>query len=265
MSIPQKAIILIKPNFNSDDPFPATSNPETILAIIEYVKKFNPKTIIVADASFIGFLPTKNTMKKTGAFKAIKDAGAEVIGFEEDEFISVLPKAAKNWNRPFHMAKLYLEADFVINQPVIKTHKFAGYSISLKNTIGAIMTEDRPLMHRLPKERFKKMTAELNLARPVDFIIIDGQKVMVTGGPFSGKVKQANLIIATKDPVAADATGLAILKSLGTVKHIQNNSVWEQPVLKHAVELGLGANSKKEIKILSSGIDEIKSIEKNLD
>lgn len=264
MEISRNATILIKPNQNSNDPFPATSNPETVAALINYVKRFDPGKIVVADASFEGFLPTMRTMRETGVLKAAQEAGAQVVAFEEGEFVSVLPEDAGNWSRPFRVAKLYMEADYVINQCVIKTHKYAVYSMALKNTIGAILNDDRPLMHRAADDRFRRMVAELNLARPPDFVILDGQKAMVAGGPFSGTVKEPNLLIATRDPVAADAVGLAVLKHLGTTDRIQTISPWDQPVLKRAAELGLGAGSREEIDLVSEGIPEIDEIEKRL-
>lgn len=264
MDIPPQATVLIKPNQNSSDPFPATSNPKTVAALVSYVKRFDPKRTVVADASFAGFLPTMKTMKTTGVFQAAQEAGAEAVALEDDEFISVLPEGAENWSQPFRVSKLYLEADYVINQPVIKTHKYAIYSMALKNTIGVILNTDRPLMHSSPDDRFRRMVAELNLARPPDFVVLDGQKAMVTGGPFSGEVKEANLLIATKDLVAADAVGLAVLKYLGTTDRIQSSSVWDQPVLKRAAELGLGARSREEIDLVADGIAEIKEIEAHL-
>lgn len=136
--------------------------------------------------------------------------------------------------------------------------------MALKNTNGAILNDDRPLMHRAADDRFRRMVAELNLARPPDFVILDGQKAMVSGGPSSGRVKEANLLIATKDPVVADAVGLAVLKHLGTTECIENISVWDQPLLKRAIQLGLGARSSEEIDLVSDGVSEINEIEKYL-
>ncbi len=261
MEIPAKATVLIKPNQNSDDPFPATSNAATVAYLVNYIKRFHPEQVIVADASFAGFLPSIRTMKQTGIFQAAQEAGAKVVGLEEEEFITVMPEGAAHWERPFRISKLYMDADYVINQPVIKTHRYAGYSMALKNTIGVINNNDRPLMHRAADDRFRRMVAELNLARPPDFIVLDGQKAMVTGGPFSGQIREANLVIATKDMVAADAVGLAVLKYLGTTAKIENISVWDQLVLEYAGKIGLGARSRKEIELVSDGIPEIKEIE----
>jgi uncharacterized protein (DUF362 family) len=264
MEIPKNATILIKPNQNSNDPFPATSNPDTVASLVRYIKRFSPKRVIVADASNQYYLPTVSSMEATGLLQAARAEGAEVIGLEDGEFIPVRPEQASSWEEPFYVSKLFVDADYVISQPVVKTHSLAIYTMALKNTIGVINYDSRPLMHAAPGPTFWRMIAELNLVRQPDFILLDGWKAMVTGGPFSGGVKEPHIIIGTRDVLAADAVGLALLKHLGTENRIHTQSVWEQPVLKHGVELNLGAKSRDEIDIVSEGVEEIEEIKKNL-
>ena len=108
------------------------------------------------------------------------------------------------------------------------------------------------------------MLAELHLARTADFIIMDGTKVFVEGGPTEGKVIEAGLIVASNDIIANDTVGLAILKTLGTVDKIRDNSVWSQPQIIRAVELELGVRSINEIKISSENVRDIDHIISNL-
>ena len=56
----------------------------------------------------------------------------------------------------------------------------------------------------------------------------------------------------------------AILKTLGTVDKIQDNSVWSQPQIVRAVELELGVRSIAEIKISSENVRDIDHIISNL-
>ena len=108
------------------------------------------------------------------------------------------------------------------------------------------------------------MLAELHLARTADFIIMDGTKVFVEGGPTEGKVVEADLVVASNDIIANDTVGLAILKTLGTVDKIRNNTVWSQPQITRAVELELGARSINDIKISSENVGDINQIISNL-
>ena len=111
------------------------------------------------------------------------------------------------------------------------------------------------------------MLAELHLARTADFIIMDGTKVFVEGGPTEGKIVEAGLVVASNDIIANDTVGLAILKTLGTIDKIQDNSIsiWSQPQIARAVELELGARSTREIKINSENVSDIDHIISNLE
>ena len=58
----------------------------------------------------------------------------------------------------------------------------------------------------------------------------------------------------TTDPIAADATGVAVLKSIGCEERLQNRSVWETPFLRHGIEIGLGINSVEKLDLRAEGI-----------
>ena len=87
---------------------------------------------------------------------------------------------------------------------------------------------------------FGNMIAESNLVYMPDFYISDATKCFVTDGPNMGTLREPDIVLASSDVIANDAVGLALLKTLGTVPKIQEHSVWAQPQIKRAVELGLG-------------------------
>ena len=136
--------------------------------------------------------------------------------------------------------------------PVIKTHRAATYSISLKNFIGVIHPRNRPSIFR-PKE-WEEIIAEMNLAVHPDLIIADGTTSMVAGGPWRGTDAETNLIMASGDRIAIDLAGLALIKSFLKWEGVSAIPVWEQRQIKRAVELGLGASSPAEIDILSASL-----------
>ncbi|MCL6471997.1 MAG: DUF362 domain-containing protein [Firmicutes bacterium] len=249
-------VVLIKPNVNSNDPFPATSNPETVVALVNYVKQYKPRQIIVGDASNASYLPTVDSMRDLGIYQAAQEAGADVVGFEEGVWVEVAPPGAKHWHQ-FKVSEVLLNADYVISQCVVKTHFLAGYSMALKNWMGVVDHRSRYSLHMSARDLFYKRIAELNLARPADFVLLDGTWAMVTGGPFHGDTINANLMVATANITAADAVGLSILKYLGTTERIENVSVWSQPVLRHGVEIGLGAKSGADIELICRNFDDV--------
>jgi uncharacterized protein (DUF362 family) len=99
-----------------------------------------------------------------------------------------------------------LEADVLIAAPVAKSHSGAGVSLSLKGQMGLI--RDRGAMH----SRYDLATSivDLNLLVKPNLAVIDATRVLTTGGPGGpGRVIAPGEVIASADPVAADALAVA--------------------------------------------------------
>ena len=262
--------VLIKPNVNSDDPYPATTNPAVVRAVIEVVKGYNPGRILVADRSNATYNSLR-AMQRTGIYEQASDAGAEVLGLENEEWVNVKPRGASYW-QSLRVPRLLLDADYVINVPVAHTHFLAGYSMALKNWIGMIHPADRNLLHRAQPDYetsnsssppddlvhyYGVRIAEANLPRHADFVVIDATKAFISGGPFSGEAVQPNIVIASPDMIAADAAGLALLTYLGAWDAVSKTSVWQQPQIAHAIELGLGVTGYRDIALSAEGVNDI--------
>jgi uncharacterized protein (DUF362 family) len=254
--------VMLKPNFNTGNQNPASANPEVIRQVIRLVKKQNPLQIIVADRS--GFwLDTEKCMEQNGITNVANEEGAELAALEDLEWEKITPKLALNWPKGFRIPKLLNEVDYVISIPVLKTHSIANFSMAIKNWVGILYSKDRASdlhLYNSKEEIFGYKLAELHLARVPDFIIMDGSRAFVEGGPTEGKIVDSNLIVASNDVIANDVTGLAILKNLGTIKKIRDRNVWEHPQIIRAIQIGLGVKSSSGIELNSEGIDYINNI-----
>jgi uncharacterized protein (DUF362 family) len=102
-------------------------------------------------------------------------------------------------------------------------------------------------LHGSPYQR--QMIAEINKHYTVDFVLMDGIKAFTTGGPDRGTLVEPNLLLASRDRVAIDAVGVAILKMYGAKGKVGEADIFEQDQLKRAAELGLGVKSAAEIKL----------------
>ena len=125
-----------------------------------------------------------------------------------------------------------LEADVLIAAPVAKSHSGAGVSLSLKGQMGLI--RDRGAMH----SRYDLSTSivDLNLRLKPDLAVIDATRILTTGGPGGpGKVIAPGEVIASADPVAADALAVASYEWYG--RTIQPRQV---AYIRLAHERGLG-------------------------
>jgi uncharacterized protein (DUF362 family) len=90
---------------------------------------------------------------------------------------------------------------------------------------------------------------ELSLPVGPDLIIMDGRKSFVTGGPDNGEVVEPNVILASGDRIAIDVEGVKILQSYPRDNLIKA-PVWEMPLIRRAVELGLGAKNKADYRVV---------------
>ncbi len=236
--------VLVKPNVVSGNPSPATTNPEVIRAMVKLLTEAGAKRIYVGDMSALLTLPTKKNMEKTGILKAAEEAGAEPLFFEDHGWVKVdLPEA--KYIKEAHVSEWIYKVDRVVNVPVIKTHRSAAYTITLKNFIGATHGRQRPYL--IDPAHWEEIVAEFNLAYQPHLNLVDGTRVMVSGGPWSGDEERAGLILASGDRIAADVIGLSLIKHYGRSKEIVGRGVWEQRQIKRAVELGLGVKDSNSI------------------
>lgn len=247
--------VLIKPNLNTADPYPASSHPDTMEAILELVSEMGAKSMALGDRS--GPADTGEVMKELGLPAMCKRHGAKLINFEElppDKWQRMRPPVT-HWSKGFLFARPVMEAGAVVSTCCLKTHGFGGvFTMSLKLSIGAVHGSDMRELHS-SFISMRKMIAEVNTAYSPALIVMDAIEAFTDKGPMSGPMKHAGLILAGTDRVAMDATGIAILKHLKSNKAIMDKPIYEQEQIAHAVELKLGAASPDEIELLHSPKD----------
>jgi uncharacterized protein (DUF362 family) len=248
----QNKTVLVKPNVVGGRKNPTTTNPEVVRGVVSVLYEEGASRVFVGDMSALIRLSTKRNMEKTGIKKAAEDAGARVLYFEDYDWIRIkLPRG--KYIKEVDVSEWIFNVDRIINLPVIKTHKYAHYSICLKNFVGATHFKQRPYF--VDKRHWEEVVSEINLAYSPDLNIVDGTTIMVEGGPWKGKEMEANLIISSGDRIAADAVGLGIIKAFGLWQNDTSGSVWDQRQIKRAREIGLGANNRNEIKLLNASLD----------
>ena len=263
--------VLIKPNCNTDDPFPASSHPEMIRQVAERLidHGVQPSNIVIGEMSGKGRgLPTRCTMENMGLAKIAKDLALRLNPFEEEEWITVKPPKAHHWPEGIRIPRQLYEASRVINVPAMKTHMSADFTLGLKAAVGLIDAQGRDWLHN--GEAFSQKIAELNLVYSADLTVLDGIKCFTTRGPSEGKLAEPGIVIVGGDRVAVDAVGVALLKQLGAV-NIAERKVAEHVQLTWAAELGLGNLNPDKIEVRAANPekdptfqDTVSAIKKNL-
>jgi uncharacterized protein (DUF362 family) len=266
LGIKKGSTVLIRPNANTADLPPGSTNPEVLRGAIRAAKAYDPEKVIVAEKSMTT-LETEKVLKKLGLWQAAEAEGVdEILTFDEMKRRHVEPRGAYSWLYGFDVPEFLESIDYTIALPVIKTHWTATFTMGLKSQISITSDRDR---RQLPHGQgwdtlFGNMIAESNLVHKPDFYISDATKCFVTEGPNIGTLREPDIVLASSDVIANDAVGLALLKTLGTIPKIRDHSVWAQPQIKRALELNLGVRSREEITIKSAGIEEIEEIIANL-
>lgn len=241
--------VIFKPNFNTPDPYPASSSMETIKQIIKKLKEMGAKSIIVAERS--GPVNTAATFEKKGLYELAKELDFEIVDLTDVSKDSILknPEGC-HWKNGFLFAKIYNNAECIIETCCLKTHRYGGhFTLSLKNAVGLVNQKNMAELHSSKHQR--KMIAEINTVYKPDLVIMDGLVAFVDGGPMQGTRKDANVFIAGTDKVAIDATGVAILRILGTTPEVNNGPIFEQEQIKRAIELAIGITSPDEIEFIT--------------
>jgi uncharacterized protein (DUF362 family) len=244
--------VLIKPNILNDRPPPSTTSASVVGAVVEAVRQSGARHVTVADGSGIIRLPTVDNLVATGIRTTAERGGATVMALEEHPWVRVEPAQAQAIRRYFVSQPVY-EADLIVNVPVIKTHRFAEYSCSLKNVVGVIHPRYRPSVTFLSGNWHERI-AELNLAVHPQLTIADGTTVMIAGGPTSGTSAAADLLLLSGDRVALDVIAVGLLRAYGAWPKVQGMRIEDQRQIKRAAELGLGVREARRIELVSQSI-----------
>jgi uncharacterized protein (DUF362 family) len=240
--------VYLKPNFNTADPAPGSTHNDTLEALLAAVSAARPRRLVLGERS--GPAQAAEVFRQLGIPGLCDKYGAELLNLETlspDEWV-VFDRPGLHWGGGFSVPKALVESDAVVCTCCLKTHGFGGvYSNALKLAVG-LTPKDFMKLHT-PDIRLK--IAELNLAYTPDFVLSDAVEVFTDGGPMDGKRVRANTMLISRDRVALDAVGLAILKSLGTNSAIADTPIFKQEQIARAVELGLGASSPDAIELVT--------------
>jgi uncharacterized protein (DUF362 family) len=236
--------ILVKANFNTSDPPPASSDPQFVKSVIELLYEHGAGKVVLGESSMIS-QSTKETLRKVGILQAAEEAGAEVVIFDEGEWVPVT--TGGRYLKRVALAEAALEAEKIVYVCCLKTHRYADITLSLKLAMGFVRRRDRVPMHLW---RLSEKLADLNLAIAPDLIIMDGRRCFISGGPSSGELREPNLILASGDRIALDVEALKVIQSYPG--HSLKRGPWELTMIRRAVELGLGATSEAEYRVIPS-------------
>jgi uncharacterized protein (DUF362 family) len=230
--VPPGGSVVVKPNLCTERPemiHCANTSLAVLRAVCMVLRERTPNvTIVESDGARY---PAEAAFENTGVYSMAAELGCKVLNLSKDTLVDVPdPRMAG-----FGMSKTWLGADCFVTLPVLKTHATTVFTGALKNQWGCIPRFDRILLHK----HLHELIVEVNRLRPVTLALMDGMVGMQGRGPINGYPIDLNVLLASRDPVALDATGMRLigLDPL-TSAHVV-----------HAQKIGLGRLAADEVTV----------------
>ncbi len=194
-------VVLIKPNqtlwrTSADG---VTTDPRLIAALVRLARECGAHRVLVGECSSCGQV-TREIMRITGVAAAVRDAGGELVYFDEAEQVEIDVPGGKLLQR-IAVPRPLLDADVVIACPKLKTHFLDPITGALKLWVGAVRQDT---MHRLHRDAVEETVAELLTVTRPDFCVMDAIVAGEGDGPVANRGRFVGCILASTDPVALD-------------------------------------------------------------
>jgi uncharacterized protein (DUF362 family) len=228
--------VLVKPNFNSPDPYPGSTDLTFLHAVVELFLELGARVAVGESAGGI-WRPTKKVFQKLGLDELTHRFGIELIIFEDrpDDWVKV--KVGGDYLKTITIPRSAYEADRIVYLPCMKTHNLAGFSGALKLTVGFMHPGERRALHA---RHLLSKIAEISLAWQPDLIVMDGRKAFVSGGPDRGQLAEPRLVLASGDLVAIDIEAMKVILTYQARNKLTPDP-WQSPQIVQALKHNLGA------------------------
>ena len=235
--------ILLKPNFNTADAPPGSSDPDFVKAVIELLYEHDAGKVVLGESSTLR-LSTRKVLEESGMMEKAEEAGAEVAVFDEGKWVEVATRG--KYLRKVSLPETALEAEKVVYVCCMKTHRWAKFTLSLKLAVGFMKPSERVALHM---RNLDEKIADLNLIVHPNLIIMDGRKCFISGGPATGELRSPGVVLASGDRIAMDVEALKIIEGFEGAS--LKDDPWSYTQIRRAVELGLGVKNEQEYKVVN--------------
>lgn len=193
----EDAMIGIKPNLVTCSPaeFGATTHPEIIAGIIEYLHASGFSNLLILEGSWVGDR-TSEAFLYCGYGDLSEKYGVGLFDTKKDTSFK-----ADCSGTELSVCSRVKDIDFLINVPVLKGHCQTKMTCALKNMKGLIPDSEKRNFHRMG---LHSPIAHLNTFIHQDLIVVDN----ICGDPYfeeGGDPLVRNCIFAAADPVLTDA------------------------------------------------------------
>ncbi len=197
--------VLLKPNLVEFSRATAiNTHPVFVAAVLEALLQLGANDVRIGEGP--GHRRDTWTLaEEAGYFEAVPQFEERFIDLNRDDVEQVADLG--EWG-PLWAPKSVLAADLIVSLPKMKTHHWAGVTLSMKNLFGTVPGSlygwPKNVLHHHGIDRSIVKLAEIYAAKTV--AIVDGIVGMEGNGPIQGKPRAAGVIVAGANLPAVDAT-----------------------------------------------------------
>jgi len=255
------------------------TKPEIVIAVADECLKAGASKVIIGDGSQVPRFDWGGATTLDGSTNLAMSAAQLSSKYSVPVQLACLDVDSPSWVEipvgtslgKVAISSLVVDADKVISIPVLKTHKWAYLTLSLKNFIGITPLErygwtdrnsgnTRVSLHANDPNAvsgFGRLFVDIAKAVKPDLAIIDmsigieGNGPSLSSGGLTADMKSRHgswMVLASTDPVAADATAARILKQ---------ESPYVDKVLSMAHAAGMGTICQADIKLAGATLDQL--------
>ena len=216
--------VLLKPNLVEFDPKGViNTHPAVIEAAVDAFKTLGAREVIVAEGP--GHRrDNEYLLSASGLYDVIKEHRIRYVDLNTDDVRLTRLKSSFTHFQQLYLPETLYNADLLVSMPKLKTHHWAGVTLSLKNMFGVVPGS----VYGWPKNALHwagivGSILDINSSLPLPrFAIVDGIVGMEGNGPLQGQEKKGGVLVFGGDLVAVDATAARLMKiEPSKVKYIE--------------------------------------------
>src|SRR6202171_3162919 len=204
--------VLLKPNLVGLDPLGVmNTHPAVIGATRESFLRLGAAQVLIGDGPAMD-RDTEAILESVRLREFTGPLGRTFVDLTLDDVKRVVLRTHASRLNELYLPKTVLGVDFLVSMPKLKTHHWAGVTLSLKNMLGIVPGScygwPKNVLHWAGIDR---SILDINAAARPDFAIVDGIVGMEGNGPIQGVPKASGVLVFGSDPVAVDATCCRIM------------------------------------------------------
>ncbi len=225
--------ILLKPNLvethNSADHI--NTHPLVIRGAVEAFLRLGAEQVLVAEGP--GHCrDSLRLLEESGWAEMMKEDRIPFVDLNYDDVYAVRNLGGRSRLKNFTFPTTLRQADWIVSMPKLKTHHWAGVTLSMKNLFGVMPG----MFYGWPKNvlhcaGIEKSILDINATLLPHFAIVDGIVGMEGDGPIMGTPRHVGVLVMGRNLPAVDATCTRIMGlNPHNVRYLAAASDWLGPI-----------------------------------